>query len=227
MRAMSASAKAGTLTGETMRSLFLFKNFPLTLLSTWGLRGMREAGTGRYGTLAALGIGMTMAGAMAMQARSLLQGKDPRNMKDPFFWAEAGLQGGALGIYGDFFKDAFSRSDTSLTESLLGPLGTIPASIQGLTSGARRAAEDGERVNFGAKLARIISQAPPGGNLWYGRLLGQRLVMDQIQKMIDPEWQRSFARQQQRAMKTQQQGFWWAPGQSAPGRAPALGSTLQ
>ena len=224
VRAMSAGAKAGTLTGEVMRSVFLFKNFSMTMLATWGMRAAREAGAGRYGTLATLAVGMTMAGALATQARSVLQGKDPRDMKNPWFWAESALQGGALGYWGDFLKDAFSRSDTSLTESLLGPLGTIPASIQGLTSGARRAAEDGERVNFGAKLAKIIGDAPPGGNLWYSRLLTKRLITDNIQRMIDPEWQRSFARQQQRSMKTNQQSFYWAPGQNAPSRGPDLGA---
>jgi hypothetical protein len=76
--------------------------------------------------LATLVTGMTMAGALAMQARAIPQGKDPRNMKDPFFWGESFLQGGAAGIYGDFFKEAFSRSDTSLTESLMGALAAIP-----------------------------------------------------------------------------------------------------
>ena len=227
VRATSASAKAGTLPGELARSVFLFKSFPMTMLSTWGMRAAREAGAGRIGTLATLVTGMTFAGALAMQARSILQGKDPRKMDDPYFWAESFLQGGAAGIYGDFFKEAFSRSDTSLTESLMGPLAAIPAGIQGLTSGARRAAEDGEHVNFGGKVARLLSQNVPGGNLWYARLGVSRLIMDNIQRVIDPDYNRSFARQQQRALKTNQQGFYWAPGQNTPSRAPDLGASLQ
>ena len=45
--------------------------------------------------------------------------------------------------------------------------------------------------------------------------------------MIDPDYAGSFARQQQRAMKTQHQGFYWAPGQNTPSRAPDIGATLQ
>ena len=149
------------------------------------MRSAREIGAGRYGMAATLITGMTMAGALAMQARAILQGKDPRNMKDPFFWGESFLQGGAAGIYGDFFKEAFSRSDTSLTESLMGPLAAIPAGIQGLTSGARRMAEDGQHVNFGAKVARLLSQNVVGGNLWYSRLVASRLLFDNIQRLID------------------------------------------
>lgn len=227
VRATSAGAKAGTLAGEMARSVFLFKSFPMTMMATWGMRSAHEAAAGRIGTLASLVTGMTFAGALAMQARALLQGKDPRSMKDPYFWGESFLQGGAAGIYGDFFKEAFSRSDTSLTETMMGPLAAIPAGIQGLTSGARRMAEDGEKVNFGAKLSRIISQNTPGGNLWYGRLLASRLLFDNIQRMIDRDYAKSFARQQQRALKTNHQGFFWQPGQNAPGRAPDLGAMLQ
>lgn len=227
VRAITSQAKAGTFLGEMGRSVMLFKSFPMTMLATWGMRAAREAGQGRVATLATLITGMTMAGALAMQARSLLQGKDPRSMKDPFFWGESFLQGGAAGIYGDFFKEAFSRSDTSLTETMMGPLSAIPAGIQGLTSGARRAAESGEKVNFGAKLSRIISQNTPGGNLWYSRLLASRLVFDNVQRMIDRDHAKSFARQQQRALKTNHQGFFWAPGQNAPSRAPDLGAMLQ
>ena len=227
VRATSASAKAGTLPGELARSVFLFKSFPLSMLATWGMRSAAEAGTGRFATLATLVTGMTIAGALAMQARALLQGKDPRSMKDPFFWGESFLQGGAAGIYGDFFKEAFSRSDTSLTETMMGPLAAIPAGIQGLTSGARRMAEDGEKVNFGAKLARLIQQNTPGSNLWYARLVASRLVFDNIQRMLDRDYAASFARQQQRAMKEQHQGFFWAPGSNGPSRAPDLGAMLQ
>ena len=227
VRAISAQAKAGTLPGEAARSIMQFKNFSATMLATWGLRAAQEAGARRFGTAGALLTGMTVAGALAIQARAMLQGKDPQSMKDPWFWGEAALQGGALGIYGDFFHEAFSRSDTSLTETLMGPVAAIPTSIQGLTSGARRAAEDGQHVNFGSKLARIIGDNTPGSKLWYARLLAQRAVFDNVQRMIDPDYARAFARQQQRAQKTYHQGFYWAPGESTPGRAPDVGAALQ
>lgn len=194
------------------------------MLATWGMRSAREIGTGRYGTAATLVTGMTMAGALSMQARAILQGKDPCNMKDPYFWGESFLQGGAAGIYGDFFKEAFSRSDTSMTETMMGPLAAIPAGIQGLTSGARRMAEDGQHVNFGAKVARLLSQNAVGGNLWYGRLVASRLLFDNIQKLLDRDYAKSFARQQERSIKTNHQGLFWAPGQNAPSRAPDLGA---
>jgi hypothetical protein len=144
-------------------------------------------------------------------------------MKDGFFWGEAALQGGALGIYGDFLKEGFSRSATSLTEAALGPLAMIPATAQRLTSGARRMAENGEHVNFGSALADDIGRFTPGSNLWYARLLFNRAIVDNLHRAIDPDYAGSFRRASERARKTYGQGFWWAPGESAPTRAPDLG----
>lgn len=223
----TGGVKAGTVIGEAARSFFLFKTFPMTMLSTWGMRGAQEAGQGRWATAAQLVMFMTFAGALAIQAKQVLQGKDPMNMKDGFFWGEAFAQGGALGIYGDFLKDGFSRSGTSLTEAALGPLAEIPASVQRLTSGARRAAESGENVNFGSALADDIQRFTPGSSLWYARLLANRYLFDNIRRAVDPQYTRSFERAKQNAEKLHGQQFWWAPGESAPDHAPNLGAALQ
>ncbi|MBV8896122.1 MAG: hypothetical protein JO051_06410 [Acidobacteriaceae bacterium] len=226
VRATATGAeKAGTLSGEFARSMFLFKNYPMSLLATWGMRAATQGDISSKLALAAqLGLFLTMGGALSMQAKQVLQGKDPRDMKDPWFWGEAALAGGAMGIYGDFFKEAFSRNDTSLTETMLGPLADIPATLQGFTSGARRAAEEGQNVNFGAKLAKFMHTNTPG--TWYTQLIANRMILDQIQKSIDRDYAGSFARQQDRARKLTHQGFWWAPGQATPSRGPDFSNVM-
>lgn len=223
----SGDAKAGTLSGEFARSLMLFKSFPMTMLSTWGVRAAQEARAGQWQTTIQLGLFLTAAGALALQARQILQGKDPQDMKDGFFWAEAAFQGGAAGIYGDFLKEGFSRSGTSLTEASLGPLASIPAAAQRLTSGARRAAESGENVNFGAALADDIVKFTPGGNLWFSRLVFNRMIGDEIRRQLDPDYPKAFARAQKRALKDHNQEYFWAPGDSGPARGPNLGAMFQ
>jgi hypothetical protein len=47
--------------------------------------------------IASLGLFMTMARALSMQAKYVLQGKDPRAMNNGDFWLRAALQGGAAG----------------------------------------------------------------------------------------------------------------------------------
>lgn len=223
----TGGAKGGTGAGEAARSFFLFKQFPMTILSTWGVRAAQEARAGNWSTTIQLGLFLTMAGALALQARQVIQGKDPKDMKDGFFWAEAAFQGGAMGIYGDFLKEATSRSGTSLTETALGPLASIPAAAQRLTSGARRAAESGEHVNFGAALADDIVKFTPGGSLWFARLPFNRMIGDEIRRQLDPDYPKAFARAQKRALKDHNQEYFWAPGDSGPSRGPNMGAMFQ
>jgi hypothetical protein len=224
----TGGAKSGTVGGEAIRSFYLFKQFPLTMAATWGMRATQDAAQGNVGVAVQLGVFMTIAGALALQARQVLQGKDPHDMKDGWFWGEAALQGGAAGFYGDFLKEAFSRSGTSLTEGALGPLAAIPAAAQRLTSGARRAAEEGQHVNFGAALADDVARFTPGASsMWWGRLAFNRMVVDNIKRTIDPDYSRSFQRARDRAQKLHGQQFWWGPGDTSPVRAPDAGAMVR
>jgi hypothetical protein len=226
-RAMATGgAKAGTLAGELNRSRFLFMNYPVTMAMTHLRRAAIEASQGRFSQAAQLVIGMSIAGAMTLQAKALLAGKDPRNMDDPTFWPAAGLQGGALGIYGDFVKDAFSRSDSSLLETSMGALGTIPTGIEALLSPARRQAVEGEKVNWGSGVAKFVKNFTPGSNLWYSKLLFDRYLVDTIKRELDPDYSRSFRREQERQEKLYGQKFYFPPGESAPTRAPNLSAAF-
>lgn len=218
--ATRGGSKAGTLPGELARSVFLFKQFPLTLMATHGVRSVQGAANGQWGQIAQLGIFMTMAGALAIQAKSVLQGKDPQAMNNGDFWGQAALQGGALGIYGDFLKAGFSRSDTSPTETLMGPLAEIPSSIGRMTSMTYREAEDGAPTSYGAELSKDVQKFTPGGTLWYTRLLASRFLFDQIRMQLDPDYASAFDREKDRMQAQTGQSYYWQRGATAPDRAP-------
>jgi hypothetical protein len=220
----TGGAKAGTLSGELQRSFFLFKQFPLTMLATHGLRAAQEmARNGAWGYAASLGLFMTMAGALAIQARQVLQGKDPRAMENGDFWLQSALQGGAVGIYGDFLKDGFSRSQTSLLETAVGPGSEILESAQRLMSSAYRQQVDGASTNYGAELAQDLQKFTPGSTLWYTRLLASRFLYDQIRMQLDPDYGAAFQRERDRMMKNYGADYYWPRGEIAPERAPQLG----
>jgi hypothetical protein len=222
----TGGTRAGTFAGELQRNLFLFKQFPLTLMATHGVRAVQGAANGQWGQIAALGLFMTMAGAVALQARETLQGKDPRAMNDGDFWLQAAFQGGALGIYGDFVKDAFSRSDSSLVDTLAGPVfAEVAGAANRLTSSAYREAEDGAPTSYGAELAKDVQRFAPGSTLWYTRLLANRFLFDQIRAQLDPDYLGAFQREVERQQKNYGTGYWWGPGETAPSRASAFGGS--
>ena len=213
--------QAGTTGGEMMRNLFQFKTWPVSLLATWGTRAVaHDAGIGTKAVMGAAVLGMlTTAGAMVLAVKSLLGGKDMEDWRDPWFWGEAALQGGVAGLASDYVKDAFSRDSTSLVESIMGPWTADVVDLQKLWSSSARASV-GQPGNWGAALSRAVRDAMPGSTIWYSRLAMQRMIFDQFEKMVDPNYAQSFQRQQDRLKKLRNQDFWWRPGETAPDRAP-------
>ncbi len=180
------------------------------------------------GYMADLFITTTVMGAIAMQAKQIAAGKDPipvgtdqdaaANAK---FWSAAMLQGGALGIFGDFLFADDSRFGKTMTQSLAGPVFNLMDDVKNLTINNAHDLARGDDTHAGREFSKFLGRYTPGGNLWYTRLAFERMVVDRLQTMLDPRAAASF--NQRKAKQTQDfgSGWWWAPGSTTPDRAPA------
>lgn len=216
--------RRGTVVGEFWRSTMMYKTFPVTVLTTHMARIVHQASPLRRGQYAAeLLIGLTVLGAAAIQFKQIAAGKDPRDMNPitaPEFWPAAFIQGGGLGIFGDFLYTAFSRTRSTLPENLAGPVLGAMGDVARLTSGNIRRAYDDDDVQFSAELVRFAQRYTPGSNIWYLRLGLERLVFDQLRMAADPDWRQHFRRMERRAREGYGQDYYWRPGRPAPERAP-------
>lgn len=216
----------GTLSGEIVRSLLLFKQYPLEFLWNIVLRPVRD--TSRSVPLrvayATLFPAVTLAGAFVIQLRQVAQGKDPRPMDDPRFWTTAALQGGGLGLFGDFLFAEEGRFGRSPLVDAMGPVAGAANDLLAAQRGAMASVRSGEFTNPGREATRLLRAYTPGHSLWYARLVFDRYLFDNLQAAIDPEYEQAFARQQQRLQTEYGQGYWWAPGMAAPDRAPDFGN---
>lgn len=215
---INSTFRRGTWVGEVMRSVLLFKSFPITVMWMHGRRFAEQQGFDRAKYAANLLISTTIMGALAAHIlKPVANGKDPTDpTEDPAkFWAQAMAQGGGLGIMGDFIGQSTSRFDQSIAETAAGPV------FSELEAGRKFVKSD----NKGRALRRMIQSNTPGSSLWYAKLAFNREVLDQLQMQIDPEYYSSFDRMERRA---QQDGtdFWWRPGKTAPDRAPELEGAL-
>jgi len=221
-------SRAGTVGGEFRRSMAQYKSFPITMMSRHlmrGIEGIRGGDHGRY--LAALTIGLTAMGALAMQAKEVARGRDPRAMDDARFWGAAFLQGGGAGIVGDFLYAGLSRADQSFFMTAIGgPTGGLVDDVMRLTGANITATAEGRDSNFGRELARFVQRNTPGASLWYGRLAMDRLLWDRLQEQLDPHAARRWREIERRAFRDFEQEFWWSPGQPDPARAPDLAAAL-
>ncbi|ASY64483.1 Phage protein [Sinorhizobium sojae CCBAU 05684] len=217
--AMSAGLQRGTFMGEIARSATQFKSFPMTFMMTHMMRAAIQDGA--WGKIAAgtklVGL-MTIAGAVTSQMQSLVAGRDPQDMSTPEFWTQAFIRGGGGGMLGDLVYSSSTRGGDGLKEYILGPApGTIISATGDLSQ-----ALIGDGKMTGKMLAQHIKAWTPGSSLWFSKIATDRLLFDQIQAMIDPNYRQSFARYEQRMKKDFGQAFWWRPGDVAPDRGPRL-----
>lgn len=210
--------RPGSISGELLRFGLQFKSFPVTMLVTQFGRIMAEAYQGRLGSAltyaAGLLVGNTILGALGLQMKEMSKGRDPRDMTSVKFWLAALAQGGGAGIFGDFFFSDVNRFGGGLAETLAGPGVGFADDMLRFTVGNARELALGDETHAGGELVGLLRRYTPGGSLWYLRLAYEREVLDQIQRMIDPEAERSFRRRIQSAREYDTQYF-APPGLSA------------
>lgn len=224
---VNSAFKPGTLLGELGRTAFQFKSFSATVTMMHARRMMAlSSWKGRAGYFVGMVALTTIAGALALQMKEIAKGRDPRPMDDWQFWAASQFQGGGLGIYGDFLKSSESRFGQSFSDVLKGPAWQTADTLNSLTlDAAWDAADPNTDVNYGARVTRALKSELPGSSLWYTRLAFDRLLIDHLQEMIDPNYQQSRSRME-KAAKDQGTQFFWKPGELAPDRAPDFTNAL-
>ncbi|MGO7531688.1 hypothetical protein [Rhizobium leguminosarum] len=216
---MALGMQRGTILGEAVRSATQFKSFPMTYMMTHLMRAMTQGSMSNraYRTTQLL-LTMTMAGAATMQAQSLIAGRDPNPMDSPNFWTEAFIRGGGGGMLGDFVNSSVTRGGDGITQYLTGP---GPGEVISATGDVAQWIANKKDVN-GKTFAQHIKAWTPGSSLWYTKAATDRLIFDNIQAMIDPNYRQSFNRYEKRMKKDFGQTFWWAPGDGLPQRAPEI-----
>jgi len=196
---------------------FFAKSFPVTIILNHLLPSLRAASHGRFGHLAAIVAGSMVMGALAIQVRQVITGKETRDMTDPKFWLAALLQGGGAGLFGDFLFQDYNRFGQSIGGTLAGPIVGTAQSL--LRAGDLYGLAEGDwSVNeFASDVFRTGAKEIPGINLWYSRLFIERMLLDQVEKMIDPKYDARMRRLEKTMQKQFGQEFWWKPGEVLPG----------
>ncbi|HEV2747608.1 MAG TPA: hypothetical protein VGW34_09960 [Allosphingosinicella sp.] len=229
---MNSVAPAGTVIGEIARSgPLLFRSFGISVLLSHGRRALEQAGANKARYAAGLLIGVTIGGAVSLTLKEIAKGRDPRSAKDapfynektgemefnPGFWGAALVQGGGFGIFGDFFGAAAKNQyGQNLPETLAG---VGPQVLQDAAALPTSETPLWDTIEF-------VKRETPFLGLWYDRLAFDRMVADQIQEQIDPNYRRSF-RAIERYAADRGQDYWWGPGEAEPERSPDFANVLE
>jgi hypothetical protein len=225
----------GTPGHAVFSTLGLFKTFPVTSMVNQFAAVSKRMGEGGKSAAALhvieTAVFATVMGGLVIQLKNTVNGKDWQNSKDPSFWMAAALQGGALGLMGDFlFGGKESRFGRQPFQEMAGPgAGFISDALntafegweamkQQLPDAVKEAMGiEKQDTEFGLQLFRMAKRnAPIAGSLWYTRLALERRFLDQIERTLDPKYDRRMRKFEREMRKRKDQEFWWKPGSLTP-----------
>ncbi len=194
--------KRGTALGELARSFWLFKGYPLQF---WGrvigqfteedqhlaiMRGLGALPKSEAVKLASLLVSTTALGYVAFTLKDIAKGRTPRDPRSAKVWGAAFMQGGGLGIYGDFLFGQSNRYGQSVLGSLGGPVAGDAEAIYKIYNTLIHApgAKDptGEVKNVGDLMFKFGKENTPFINIFYARAALDYLVLYRIQETMNP-----------------------------------------
>lgn len=199
------------------------KTFPITVMHTHLMPSIRRISQNK--NLSSLdqaiitgGISMLVANQVVLPLKDLLAGKtiEP-NIKEngeintkkivKSMW-----QSGFAGIPGDFLLQVPEFYGQKY--ELLGPTGG--KIVGGFAEYGRIFYSDKsyeeKMEKLGLKLRKSIYRNIPYQSLWYINLAQQRLVVDNLERLLDPDFDSKISRATKRLEKKRQE-WWWAPGE--------------
>ena len=225
---LKGTSDRGTYVGELARMTGMFKTFPVTITLNNVMRYLNQdtfASKARW--ITDFTIGSAVIGGLVIQAKQMTTGgRDPRDMTTPEFWGAALLQGGGLGIMGDFLFKNVNRFGAGFGSTLAGPGAGFATDAINLTVGNVIEATQGKDMKIGRELTDFVARYTPGTGIWYVRLAYERMILDQLRRMTDPDARRNFRRKARNLERNFGQESWWSPGQTGPDRPPDLGAAL-
>ncbi|RZJ44133.1 MAG: hypothetical protein EON87_10595 [Brevundimonas sp.] len=226
--------RPGTVAGEMRRSWAQYRSFSLTTTHLWveemALRGQAKGLTPLVSTaagIAPLVLFLTIGGGLSIQLRELAKGNTAKPIDEPRFWMAAMLQGGGMGVLTDAIYAAEARNGKASQSAAFGPAGQAIADLYDATLGnvvstteAMRKGEDFNnalaKADTGRDGVKLLRSWTPGTNLWWTRAAWNRAVLDQLQRLVDPEAEEDFQRRRRRLERENGQGQWWPAGHPLP-----------
>ncbi|KQK37488.1 hypothetical protein AQ483_02565 [Acinetobacter baumannii] len=216
----------GSLVGFMARGMMQFKSFPVTFLMRHGTRALRDGvfSPTPFTYMIPLAMGMSVMGALSLQLGEIANGNNPLTMWDDddpdvalSFMTKAMMKGGGMTLLGDIVAAGADTSGRDGRDFLLGPMGGDMVKIAQLTSGTANQILNGKDVTSKTNQMYMLAKSKiPGQNLWYAKTVMNRLMFDDLQNMIAPDYQEKYKRKMQKQGRSQ----WWESGEGLEGLNP-------
>jgi len=220
--AMTMGTSDGTALGVALRTALQFKSHPISMfeqrlvrdvqLRTGKRAGLNKDTLGMSGLKAwgpAMGFYLAQSslfGYGAMTMKDLAKGNKPRDPRDPRTFMAAMLQGGGIGIYGDFiFGDMKNRFGGGVFSTLLGPTYGTLNQMGDIVGRTKENVFSGGKHNVMSSIINLVQQNTPFANIPYIKLTVDFLFMEALKENFNPG---QYTRKQVSKMKRTGQQSW-------------------
>lgn len=219
---LTRGIRPGTVWGEAVRAFTQFWSFSAAIMGRHvgpALRGY--AGQKPVALMAHLILASTLMGYVSLQAKQVAKGREPRPWTDDEGEWQGGslfiaslLQGGGLGIYGDFLFSEANRNGLGFSIGALA--GPAVGELERVATMVRKAASgDPDQIeDLPADLFRGVKANVPFLNLFYARAPLDYVILYRMQEAISPG---SVARYEDRIERETGADFLWSPAEAAGG----------
>jgi hypothetical protein len=209
--------RPGTFGGEAIRFVAQFKSFGVLGLTKNLGRQIYGTGVKRKRDIFARGVGgnlgliNTIVGSWAlgyfvMQAKEVAKGREPRPPSAETLIAAA-LQGGGIGIYGDFLFGQANRFGGGTLDTFIGPgISTATDAIDLVLRSRDQLLTGDEDVR--GDFIRFAKSNTPFANLFYTKQAMDYMIWYQLQETINPGY---LSRMEKRIKRENDQEFWLPP----------------
>ena len=203
MRMGTSEAKRGDFIAELVRTMGMFKTFPLGVVQkVWP--NIQDGG---FPMVLTAVVGSIMMGYMGNSLKNVLSGKEPDDISHLHTWLESAASGGMGSVFADFFStqkpaDVLSRFLGGPAAGEASDLATIPwAAMQSHAKESRGAAVAEAGVHF-------LKGDVPFTNLWFTKLLYQYGLIYSLMEASHPGSVKKSIDDAQRKYNTK---FWIKP----------------
>lgn len=204
---MGLGRERGTVANELTRFMMQFKQFPLAMLTRQWTRGMAQ-GTPqeKFVYFAKLFAYTTVMGGLVAQIQNLTQGKDLEDPTTLDFYMKAIVKGGSASFLADAISATTDPTERSIKDFLLPAAFKDVMSVGTMVSGAGKQFLDERDSSYGAEAINIAKNNIPFQNVWYTRLVFDRLVIAELQDLFDEGYRE---RKQRRQESNYGISYWW------------------
>ena len=204
---MGLNSNRGTVTNELAKFFFQFKSFGVSMIvRQWG-RGMAQ-GTPqeKFVYFAKLFAYTTVMGGLVAQIQNLTQGKDLDDPTTLDFYMKSIVKGGSASFLADAISATTDPTDRSIKDFVIPAAFKDVLSVGTMLSGAGQHYLEERDSSYGAEAVNVIKNNTPFQNVWYTRLVFDRLVVAELQDMFDEGYRERKARRQESNYGI---SYWW------------------